>query len=170
MLSESARMSSAAELAFRIQAPNSLPRSVKVVALDAPAEAAVKRLATAGWTHTTFLTASAFSGASRADQRFSIDGWLTDLAGVTKHLVNEIDTADLVVMVASPGGHAEVASIIGEVCNLKKVMTTALIVGVSKASDEELSKTLSQLRPWSQMVVIADAEQYIDDMLVALRA
>lgn len=163
-------MSSAAELAFRIQAPNSLPRSVKVVALDAPGELTVKRLATAGWTHTTFLTASAFLGASRADPRFPIDGWLTDLAGGTKHLVDEIDTADLVVMVASPGGHAEVASIIGELCHLKKVMTTALIVGVSKASDEDLSKTLSQLRPWSQMVVIADAEQYIDDMLVALRA
>ena len=35
MLSESARMSSAAEARFRVQAPNSMPRAIKVIALDA---------------------------------------------------------------------------------------------------------------------------------------
>ena len=37
-------------------------------------------------------------------------------------------------------------------------------------SDEALSKTLSQLRPWALMLVIASAEEYIEDMLTALRA
>ena len=37
MLSESARMSSAVEARFRVQAPNSLPRVVKIVALDTTA-------------------------------------------------------------------------------------------------------------------------------------
>jgi hypothetical protein len=41
--------------------------------------------------------------------------------------------------------------------------------GVS-ATDDMLSKTLSQLRPWSLMLVIANGEDYIEDMLVALRA
>jgi hypothetical protein len=33
-----------------------------------------------------------------------------------------------------------------------------------------LSKTLSQLRPWSLMLVIASSVDYIEDMLIALRA
>jgi hypothetical protein len=33
-----------------------------------------------------------------------------------------------------------------------------------------LAKSLAQLRPWSLMVVIASAEDYIADMLTALRA
>jgi hypothetical protein len=49
-------------------------------------------------------------------------------------------------------------------------MTTALIVGTASASDEAVSKTLAQVRPWSLMVVIADAPDYVDDMLDALRA
>ena len=34
MLTESARMSSATEARYRVQAPNSLPRTIKMVALD----------------------------------------------------------------------------------------------------------------------------------------
>ena len=45
MQSESARMSSAAEAKFRIAAPNSRPRAVKVIALDAASERVVKELA-----------------------------------------------------------------------------------------------------------------------------
>jgi len=45
MLSESARMSSAAEARFRIDAPNSKPRAVKVIALDHSSERVVKQLA-----------------------------------------------------------------------------------------------------------------------------
>ena len=49
-------------------------------------------------------------------------------------------------------------------------MTTALIAGTGHASEEELSKTLAQLRPWSLMVVIASVDDYIKDLLTALRA
>jgi hypothetical protein len=63
-----------------------------------------------------------------------------------------------------------VAAIIGEACSLKRVMTTALVIGATSASDEALSKTLAQVRPWSLMVVIANADDYIDDILTSLRA
>ena len=36
--------------------------------------------------------------------------------------------------------------------------------------DEELSKTLAALRPYASMVVIANADDYIEEMLYALRA
>ena len=49
-------------------------------------------------------------------------------------------------------------------------MTTALVVGAKSASDEAVSRTLAHVRRWSLMLVIASPNDYIDDMLVALRA
>jgi hypothetical protein len=170
MESESARMSSAAEAKFRINAPNSKPRAVKVIALDTPSENVVKRLAQSHWNRATFLTASAFSGAPRKDERFSMQGWLNDLAGRTKDLIAEVDSADLVVMVATAGESAAAAAIIGEACSVKRVMTTALILSSPSSSDEALSKMLAQLRPHVMMLVISSADEYVQDMLTALRA
>jgi hypothetical protein len=148
MLSESARMSSAAEARFRVQAPNSKPRTVKIVALDTASEETVRRLAVASWNQASFYTAPAF----------------------TQDLQAAVADADLVVMVAGPGGHCAVAAEIGAACSERRVMTTALIVGAASTPDDELAKTLVQLRPWSLMVVIANADDYIQDMLTALRA
>jgi hypothetical protein len=169
MLSESARMSTAAEARFRIDAPNSRPRHVKVIALDSASEALVKRLAERRWNSASFFTASAFAGAPPG-RGFSMQGWLSDLAGRTKDLIDEVNGADLVVMVATAGESIPAAALIGEACSLKRVNTTGLILGGVSATDEMLSKTLSQLRPWSLMLVIANGEDYIEDMLVALRA
>jgi hypothetical protein len=49
-------------------------------------------------------------------------------------------------------------------------MTTALILGTTGSSDEALSKMLAQLRPHAMMLVISSADEYIKDMLTALRA
>jgi hypothetical protein len=170
MESESARMSSAAEAKFRINAPNSKPRAVKVIALDTPSESIVKQLAQSHWNRASFLTASAFSGAPRKDERFSMQGWLIDLAGRTTDLIAEVDSADLVVMVATAGQNAAAAAIIGEACSVKRVMTTGLILAGASPSDEALSKMLAQLRPHVMMLVISSADEYIQDMLTALRA
>jgi hypothetical protein len=157
MLSESARMNSAAEARFRIQESSSYSPTVKVIALDTPSERVVRRVATGNWEHTTFLTAATVSAE------------LSDLAGRPRSLTDEVDAADLVVMVATPGGRAHRAPIIGEACSLRRVMTTGIVVGGASAPEAALSKTLLQLRPWSLMVVIADPEDYIDNMLIALR-
>ena len=170
MQSESARMASAAEARFRIDAPNSKPRAIKVIALDPPSDRVVKRLAEAKWNQASFFTASAFAGAPQAGGSFSMTGWLSDVAGRTTDLVNEVNSADLVVMVASAGTRAEAAAVIAEACGVRKVMTTALIIDSGSKSDAELSKTLASLRPHASMLVIAGNEDYIEEMLVALRA
>jgi hypothetical protein len=170
MLSESARMSSATEAQFRIQAPNSRQRVTKVIALDRPSEGIVKTLAQRQWNNATFLTASRFAGAPQEGQRFSMQGWLSDLAGRTTDLVAEVDSADLVIMVATAGEDAQAASLIGEACSLKRVNTTALVLGSASHSDAEMAHTLGPLRPWSLMLVVSNAEEYIEDMLRALRA
>jgi hypothetical protein len=73
-------------------------------------------------------------------------------------------------MVSSAGTSAEAASIIGEACAARKVMTMALIIGSEQRSDEDLSKTLAALRPYASMLVIASGDEYIEEMLAALRA
>jgi hypothetical protein len=170
MPSESARASSAAEARYRIDAPNSRPRAVTVVALDRPSEALVERLAQEHWNGAGFLTASPFSAGPRADAPFSMQAWLSDLSGRTRHLLREIEGADQVVMIAAAGESVPAAGIIGEACGLKRVTTTALIIGGVAASDEALSSTLAQLRPWALMVVVAGSDAYVADMLRALHA
>ena len=170
MLSESARVTTAAEARFRINASNSKQRVIKVIALDRTSERLVKHLATREWNQATFFTASAFGSAPGEAQKFSMAGWLKDLAGRTKSLMDEIASADLVVMIAASGENAEAAAIIGEACSARRVMTTALILGSEGSSDEAMAKSLAQLRPQAQMIVISTADEYIEDMLIALRA
>lgn len=164
--SESARASSATEARFRIDAPNSKARATKVIALDEPSERIVKQFAERPWGNAAFLTAR----APAQDAPFSMSGWLGDLAGHTKSLIDEINSADQVVMIATAGENLAAASIIGEACSLKRVTTTALVLSPLSTSDQALSQSLAQLRPWALMLVIATAEDYIADMLAALRA
>ena len=86
MESESARMSSAAEAQFRIDYPNSKPRAVKVVALDEASERVVKRVAQQGWQRATFFTSIKFADQPRRGEGWSVQAWLSDLAGRTNVL------------------------------------------------------------------------------------
>jgi hypothetical protein len=170
MQSESARMTTAEEARFRVNYPNSRPRAVKVIALDPPSEEVVKRLAQGNWQRASFFTALKFDAAPRGGEGWSMQAWLSDLAGRTKDLVDEVATADLVVMVASAGTSAEPAAVIAEACGVRKVMTTALIIDSESKSNEQLSRTLASLRPYASMLVIAHNDEYIEAMLSALRA
>ena len=127
MLSESARMSTAAEARFRIQTPPDTNRAVKVIDLDSATDRDIKRL------------------------------------------IPEIDGADLVLMLVSAGGNAEAAATIGEACSARRVMTHTVIVRAASATDEALSKTLAQVRPWSLMVVVVNDDDYVDDILSSFR-
>jgi hypothetical protein len=73
-------------------------------------------------------------------------------------------------MLTSAGTSAHAAAVLGEACSVRKVMTMALIIGSEQRSNDELSKTLASLRPFAQMVVIASGDEYIEEMLAALRA
>ena len=151
METESARMSSAAEARFRVDLPNSRPRAVKVIALDARSEPVVDDLSRRRWNGAAFLTAA-------------------DLVSNPARLREEIDAADVVVMIATAGGDPRDVALVGEACSRRRVTTTGLIVCDDETSDEELSETLGRLRPWMLMLVVASSRDYIEDMLFALRA
>jgi hypothetical protein len=170
MQTESARMTTAAEAKFRVDYPNSRARAVKVIALDTPSERVVKRVAQGQWQRASFFCSLKFDAAPKASEDFSMHAWLSDLAGRTKDLIDEIASADLIVMVASAGTNADAAAVIAEACAARKVMTTALIIDADTKSDDELSRTLASLRPYASMLVIASHDEYIEEMLAALRA
>jgi hypothetical protein len=170
MLSESARMASAQEARYRVNYPNSMPRTIKVVALDEGSKGLVDEVSRQPWNKASFFTSMTFEGPSPRAEDASIKAWLSDLAGHTRDLIAEIEDADFVVMVAAAGQDAQGASVIGEACAARNVTTIGLIVQSGETSDAELSRTLGHLRPFAKMLVIASGREYIEVMLTALRA
>ena len=140
-----------------------------MIALDGPSERIVKRLAEAPWNWATFFTAR--PGGEAANRRALLGFRLAERPRRPhQDLIDEVATADLVVMIAASGENAQAAGVIGEACGARRVMIHALVRGGEGASDEALAKTLAQLRPHAMMLVIANADEYIEDMRTALRA
>lgn len=150
MLSESARMSSAAEARFRMPAAASVARLVKVIALDTASDDVLVRVAEGAWRGVTFFPSSA-------------------LADHSARVLEELTAGDLVVMVAAVGADASAAARIGQACSDGRVHTATVVVRAASASDEALSQTLAQVRPWSLMVVIVGDEDYVADILRSFR-
>jgi hypothetical protein len=171
MLSESARMTTAREAAFRIPYPNSLPRAVKVVALDDASVPLVRRLAEAGeWRNAKYFGSISAHWDPKRPRGTPINASLVGLDGAESDLVAEIGGANLVVMITCAGGSAEAASLIAEACSLKRVMITGLLLTSEKSSDEEVARTLKALRPYAPMLVVSSEPEYLGAMLTALRA
>ena len=91
------------------------------------------------------------------------------LERVSDAALEDVATADLVVMVTSAGADAHAAAAIGEVCSRRRITTATVVVRGAPATDEMLSKTLAQVRPWSLMVVVAGDESYLDDLVTSFR-
>ena len=127
MLSESARMSSAAEARFRIPTQAPTARAIAVFPLDSATE---RELST---------------------------------------FVQDIPSADLVVMVASAGTDAKASAVIGRACSDARIMTTTIVIRGESTTDEALARTLAQVRPWSLMVVVASDGLYVDDIIRSFR-
>ena len=171
-LSESAKMTTAHEASFRIPYPNSKPRAIKGIALDSISASLVDEVSRQPWHGATFFTSLSFTGA-RAPAGVhdgSLQAWLRDLAGRTMDLVSEIENSDFVVVVTSAGEDAQAASVIADVCALHHKTLVALVVPKPDAGDDDVSRSLSFLRPYAKMLVIASGRDYIEAMLTALRA
>jgi len=171
MQSESARMTTAHEAAFRIQYPNSKQRAAKVIALDPAAARIVDEIAKKPWNGAAFFTSLSFNaegspGAGGGD----LKAWLKDLAGRTMDLVSEIEQSDFVVVITTTGSDARAVSVIADACALFHKSLVGLIVPGTDDSDEATTESMKYLRPYSRMLVIASGTDYIEAMLTALRA
>ncbi len=171
MASESARATTAREAAFRISYPNSRPRAAKLIALDERSGPAVERLAAANPRRAVLIGATPAPGpqADTAATVGSLKSWLADFSERVSKLVDQIDPTDLVVLVATAGEDIPLASVIGDACRARGVPVTALILAAETASDAALSSSLGKLRPYASMLVVAQGDDYVEDMLAALR-
>ena len=171
ILSESARVTTAEEAAYRVQYPNSRPRLIKVIALDDEAGRLVTELSAKTWNRAVFFSSLSFPPAdSGVGEKGRMVAWLGDVAGHARDLVAEIDTADIVVVIASPGTDAQAATVIGEACKIRHKSMIGLILQTTAVSDEGLSRTLLGMRPLATMLVVASGSDYVEEMLHAMRA
>ena len=161
MLSQSARATTAEEARYRVDYPNSAPRRIKIIALDQPAEAVVRRLARGAWNAASFMTM--VRGQAAPD-------WLGSLAGEALNLLEQVSGADAVVTVSTAGESADDVAIIAEVCHARRIMLTALVIDPSALPDAQLLHTVTPLRACATMLVVAKGEEYVEAMLTALRA
>ncbi len=171
MQSESARVTTAQEAKYRVQYPNSKKRAVKVIALDPASAGIIDELAKKDWNGATFFRALSFTSKNEPGKTDAgMSAWLNDLAGRALDLVGEVATADFIVVVSAAGEDARSVSVISEACNAHHKTMVALVVPRDGASDEDVSASMSHLRPFARMLVIAHDTDYITAMLTALRA
>ncbi len=168
-LSESARATAAAESRFRVDYPNSQPRTARIIALDAASHEVLKRHRDSASPGAHFLHYVRSRKLSVSLPALSVDAVLADDDGRETSLIAEIMTADIVIMVTAAGAKSEAAKIIGNACFGAAKMSTGLVL--REGADQALTAaTLLAMRPYASMLVVSDGEDYVGEMLAALRA
>lgn len=171
-LSESARVTTAAESRFRIEYPNSRPRTARIIAFDEQSFELLKGLNSDSRPRTHFLRYVAARPASDSLQMINMDASLVDVDGREVGLADEISDADVIVMVTSVDAErlAEAAEIIGIASFVRSKTTTGLVLNAAGATGDTLTDALHHMRPYAAMLVVSTGLEYIDEMLAALRA
>lgn len=163
LLHSCAQAATAAEARFRVNYPNSTTRASRIFALDHEAASVIRRISGGSWNGARFLTFK--EPTSEADAARS-DANLRSSDGSETRLSDELNEADVAVMIATADQGAEAASIIGKACALRGIMTAGLVVGDGNALDD----AVNALRPYASVLVVSTDEDYVPEMLGALRA
>ena len=156
LLSSCARAATAAEARYRIGYPEFTRRSSRVIALDEQAAAIVRRMSGQRWSGGHFLV---FESA------VPDDALLRSATGGTALLSEELDGADAVVMVATAHANAEAASIVGNACAARSIMSAGLVVPGAGSVGE----VVSALRPNAMVLVVLQDAGDVPEVLSALR-
>jgi hypothetical protein len=150
--SDSRRSTTAAELGYRVQAPNTVARTVLAVALDPRSATLGKHFHGQDW---PFVSFAGFEGAGPAALERS---WRDVLAA---------GGTDVVVAVASAGHDLEMAREIGTFAGERAVEIGAVLLMNGMGADAA-SRALCQLRPWARTLTILDDAEYLAGLLHAL--
>ena len=167
--SESAIMASAEQARFRIDRPNSRPRVTCVIALDERSARALSTLKGRSWNGAQFLR---YAGARRASEQLPslrIDANLENEAGDRLNLMKALTGVDSVIMLTAGDAAAEAAEMIGNACAARGIAATGLVLAPAAGGDA-LSRIVAAMRPHTTMLVVSSGEDYVGEMLSALRA
>lgn len=161
-----AQAATAEEARYRLVYPRATQAS-RVIALDESAAPVVCGLAQNGWSDDArFLVYETLVGVADANgDGPPADARLRSCDGQASLLTEELADAELVVMVAATDEGAEAASLIGDVCAQRRIMTTGLVL----AEWDALPATLSSLRPNSMVMLVSPDADDLVGILTALR-
>jgi hypothetical protein len=160
LLSSCARAATAAEAAFRVQYPNSLPRASAIIALDAGAAEIMAGVSEEPWAGAQFLTV-----APRQPDISPNEVTLLTRGGDATLYTAELAKADMVVMLATTSIGEGAAGIIGRLAREASVMTAGIVM-----SSDDTDGVIAALRPSAAVLVSASSPDYLGAMLTALRA
>lgn len=165
LLSSCAKAATAAEARFRINGPNPTPRVTRVVALDEGAATIVHRAARQRWGGAHFLTYEPGGPVAHGDGEPPAIV-LRAADGSEARLSEELAGADMIVMVATADDGAEAASVIGQACARRGIMTTGLVFGEGR----DTAAAVSALRAHARVLLVSRDEDDVPEVLTALRA
>ena len=133
----------------------------------------VDEVAKSDWARASFFNSYSFGSempTSEAVREGSLTGWLNNIAGKACDMLQEIDDANIIVIVVHAGCDAGAAAIIGEAAYMRRKPVIGLVMDSETVDERALALTMKGMRPFSKMLVVAKGHDYIEEMLSALRA
>jgi hypothetical protein len=165
LLSSCALATTAAEARFRISRPDTSTRDARVIAIDEHAAVLVRAAAAArAWRGGHFLVFDRVASGIGTDDG-PADAVLRTPDGAVTLLSAELEGADLVVMVATAAARPEAASVIGDACAERMIMSAGLVA----AGQGLAGPVVSALRPNAMVLVVLDSGRDVTEILTALR-
>lgn len=165
LLNSCARAATAVEARFRMPGSPPPPRRTRIIALDDHAADVVRHVAPGHLGDARFLGQHPDAPVTAADGD-ATDVVLTTPEGGSLHLHEDLDGADMVVLVASSDDGALAAVAIGEAATRRGIMTSGLVLGSGRSA----GAALRALRPHARVLLRSEREDDLPDVLTALRA
>jgi hypothetical protein len=162
LASSCARAATAAEARFRIGYPDLSRRDSRVIALDEQTASLIQNLAAARerWRGGHFLVFGSVVAAGD-------DARLRTPDGAEVLLSQELENADVVVMLAGADASAEGAAVIGDACAARFIMPAGLVLPGDGGTP--IDAVVSALRPNAMVLVILQESDDVAEVLSALR-
>jgi hypothetical protein len=164
--SSCARATTAAEMRYRIDRPIRGRWGARIIALDAHAGEIVARIAENDWGSARFHTLAAPVVGDGGSESVTLSPVGPIANGHHPTLLDELEEADVVVMVATTGTDRSAATIIGAACTVRAIMTAGLVIG----DYVEVAETVAAIRPHARVIMVSGDEHDVVDVLMALRA
>jgi hypothetical protein len=159
------------EARFRIRAPNSVPRAVRVIALDDD-DPEVRACHVRGVReHVVFSGPADFDAAmapSETGSARTAQQWIASVDSLPARITEWLANPDLVVIVGAEGDNPSLGVMAAEAYRSRGVTVSSLIRRRAGVPGDTL--TSDALRPVCSMMVLVDDSGYLDDLLDALGA
>ncbi len=168
LLNGCGRAATSSEARFRVNYPNSSPRASRIFALDEAAAEAMYAVTEDPWNGAHFLTLTK-KGKVDPETTAAGDLPLSHPDGSPADLNDEIEGADVVVLLATSGDSEGAAEVIARECFNRKIMCAGLALGAGR-DQADVDRVVNSMRRFARVLVVAQDDDYIPAMLTALRA